>query len=121
MEAPPTPAARGSAGRARRGCRDGTSGAYIPRIVQRCAILNLGLNGPGGWTAVLFPEELGSALRPSAAMRPSAAALLRELFRAGTPICRRVDAGWYLTYRLSYRDLVELMAEWGVHVNHTTI
>ncbi|HEX5461493.1 MAG TPA: IS6 family transposase [Steroidobacteraceae bacterium] len=28
---------------------------------------------------------------------------------------------WYLTYRLSYRDLVELMAEWGVHVSHTTI
>jgi hypothetical protein len=28
---------------------------------------------------------------------------------------------WYLTYRLSYRDLVALMAEWGVHVNHTTI
>jgi transposase-like protein len=28
---------------------------------------------------------------------------------------------WYLTYRLSYRDLVALMAEWGVHVSHTTI
>ena len=28
---------------------------------------------------------------------------------------------WYLTYRLSDRDLVELMAEWGVHVSHTTI
>ena len=28
---------------------------------------------------------------------------------------------WYLTYRLSYRDLVALMAEWGVHLSHTTI
>lgn len=28
---------------------------------------------------------------------------------------------WHLTYRLSYRDLVDLMAEWGVHVSHTTI
>ena len=28
---------------------------------------------------------------------------------------------WYLTYRISYRDLVALMAEWGVHVSHTTI
>ena len=28
---------------------------------------------------------------------------------------------WYLTYRLSYRDLVALMAEWGVHISHTTI
>ena len=28
---------------------------------------------------------------------------------------------WYLTCRLSYRDLVTLMAEWGVRVSHTTI
>jgi transposase-like protein len=28
---------------------------------------------------------------------------------------------WYLTYRLSYRDLVALMAEREVHVAHTTI
>ena len=28
---------------------------------------------------------------------------------------------WYLTYRLSYRDLVALMAERDVHVTHTTI
>ena len=28
---------------------------------------------------------------------------------------------WYLTYRLSYRDLVGLMAERDVHVTHTTI
>ncbi len=28
---------------------------------------------------------------------------------------------WYLTYRLSYRDLVALMDEWGVQVSHTTI
>jgi hypothetical protein len=28
---------------------------------------------------------------------------------------------WYLTYRLSYCDLVALMAEWGFHVSHTTI
>ena len=28
---------------------------------------------------------------------------------------------WYLTYRLSYRDLVSLMAERDVHLTHTTI
>ena len=28
---------------------------------------------------------------------------------------------WYLTYRLSYRDLVSLMEEREVHVTHTTI
>ncbi len=28
---------------------------------------------------------------------------------------------WYITYRLSYRDLVELMAERGVSVAHSTI
>lgn len=28
---------------------------------------------------------------------------------------------WYITYRLSYRDLVEMMAERGVVVSHTTI
>ena len=28
---------------------------------------------------------------------------------------------WYVTYRLSYRDLVAMMAERGVNVSHTTI
>jgi transposase-like protein len=28
---------------------------------------------------------------------------------------------WYITYKLSYRDLVEMMAERGVAVSHTTI
>src|ERR1700736_991822 len=28
---------------------------------------------------------------------------------------------WYITYRLSYRDLVEMMAKRGVDVSHTTI
>ena len=28
---------------------------------------------------------------------------------------------WYVTYRLSYRDLVEMMAERGVRVAHSTI
>jgi transposase-like protein len=28
---------------------------------------------------------------------------------------------WYITYRLSYRDLVAMMAEWGIAVSHTTI
>ena len=28
---------------------------------------------------------------------------------------------WYVTYRLSYRDLVAMMAEQGVVVSHTTI
>jgi transposase-like protein len=41
---------------------------------------------------------------------------------------RRFDADiielcvrWYITYRLSYRDLVAMMAERGVSVSHTTI
>ncbi len=28
---------------------------------------------------------------------------------------------WYITYKLSYRDMVEMMAERGVDVSHTTI
>ncbi len=28
---------------------------------------------------------------------------------------------WYITYRLSYRDLAAMMAERGVSVTHTTI
>ncbi len=28
---------------------------------------------------------------------------------------------WYITYRLSHRDLVAMMAERGLHVSHTTI
>ena len=28
---------------------------------------------------------------------------------------------WYVSYRLSYRDLVELMADRGIAVSHTTI
>ena len=28
---------------------------------------------------------------------------------------------WYITYRLSYRDLVAMMAERGVSVSHTTV
>jgi transposase-like protein len=28
---------------------------------------------------------------------------------------------WYITYRLSYRDLVAMMAERGIVVSHTTI
>ena len=28
---------------------------------------------------------------------------------------------WYLSYRLSYRDLVEMMAERGLKIAHTTI
>jgi len=27
---------------------------------------------------------------------------------------------WYITYRLNYRDLVALMAEWGFTVSHAT-
>jgi transposase-like protein len=28
---------------------------------------------------------------------------------------------WYITYRLSYRDLVDMMAERGIALSHTTI
>ena len=42
----------------------------------------------------------------------------RRRFQAETiELCVR----WYITYRLSYRDLVAMMAERGVNVSHTTI
>src|SRR5215472_2492396 len=42
----------------------------------------------------------------------------RRRFSAETiELCVR----WYITYRLSYRDLVAMMAERGVIVSHTTI
>lgn len=28
---------------------------------------------------------------------------------------------WYLRYSLSYRDLEEMLLEWGLHIDHTTI
>jgi hypothetical protein len=34
---------------------------------------------------------------------------------------KRQFVRWYVTYRLSYRDLVAMMAERGVIVSHTTI
>jgi putative transposase len=37
------------------------------------------------------------------------------------PRCIEHCVRWYITYRLSYRDLVEIMAERGVQVAHTTI
>ena len=49
---------------------------------------------------------------------------------ARDPIYRKrwFDAGiitlcvrWYISYKLSYRDLVEIMAERGVDVAHSTI
>ena len=43
--------------------------------------------------------------------------LRRRFDREIVELCVR----WYVTYRLSYRDLVALMAERGVTVSHTTI
>jgi transposase-like protein len=40
----------------------------------------------------------------------------RHFDRATIVLCVR----WYITYKLSYRDLVELMAERGVDLSHTT-
>jgi transposase-like protein len=52
-------------------------------------------------------------------MRPLSPSLFhgRHFDRAIIVLCVR----WYITYKLSYRDLVELMAERGVDVSHTTI
>jgi transposase-like protein len=41
----------------------------------------------------------------------------RHLNRTIIILCVR----WYITYKLSYRDLAEIMAERGVDVSHTTI
>jgi transposase-like protein len=49
--------------------------------------------------------------------------LLSSLFR-GRHFDRTVIilcVRWYITYKLSYRDLVEMMAERGVDMSHTTI
>jgi transposase-like protein len=52
-------------------------------------------------------------------MRPLSTSLFhgRHFDRAIIVLC----VSWYITYKLSYRDLVELMAERGVDVSHTTI
>jgi transposase-like protein len=41
----------------------------------------------------------------------------RHLGRDGSILCVR----WYLRYKLSLRDLVEMMAKWGLPLTHTTI
>jgi transposase-like protein len=38
-----------------------------------------------------------------------------------TPVIIETVARWYISYRLSYRDLVELMAERGVRVSQSTL
>jgi transposase-like protein len=49
---------------------------------------------------------------------PRDAIYRRRLFDADViELCVR----WHITYRLSYRDLVEIMAERGIRVAHTTI
>ena len=48
---------------------------------------------------------------------------VEELFR-GRHFDREVIVlcvRWYLSYKLSFRDLVEMMAERGLHLSHTTI
>jgi len=37
------------------------------------------------------------------------------------PGCDILCVRWYLCYKLSFRDLVEMMAERGLHLSHTTI
>ncbi len=41
----------------------------------------------------------------------------RHFDRAVIILCVR----WYLRYKLSFRDLVEMMSKRGVHLAHTTI
>ena len=54
--------------------------------------------------------------------------MTRPIVRDRIYLRRRFDAEiielcvrWYITYRLSYRDLVAMMAERGIVVSHTTI
>ena len=45
----------------------------------------------------------------------------RDALYRGRRFPREVMEGcvrWYLAYCLSYRDVVTLMGEWGVHVSH---
>jgi transposase-like protein len=61
---------------------------------------------------------------PASTRRPMTKPIVRDpIYRR-----RRFDAEiielcvrWYITYRLSYRDLVAMMAERGIVVSHTTI
>jgi len=48
---------------------------------------------------------------------PFSANFRRLINNATEPLCVR----WYLRYKLSYRDLVEMMAERGLSVAHSTI
>jgi transposase-like protein len=53
----------------------------------------------------------------------SAPSSIEELFR-GRHFDREVIilcVRWYLRYKLSFRDLVEMMSERGLHLAHTTI
>jgi len=40
-----------------------------------------------------------------------------DLFKGRHIVCVR----WYLRFKLSFRDLVEIMAERGIYLAHTTI
>jgi transposase-like protein len=53
-------------------------------------------------------------------MRPFSSSLFhgRHFDRTTIILCVR---RWYITYKLSYRDLAEMMAGRGVDVSHTTI
>jgi len=49
---------------------------------------------------------------------PRALIYRRQRFDAATiQLCVR----WYITYRLSYRDLSAILAEQGIRLSHTTI
>jgi predicted helicase len=61
-------------------------------------------------------------------LRPRGAQMTKPIARDLIYRRRRFDAEvielcvrWYITYRLSYRDLVAMMAERGIAVSHTTI
>jgi transposase-like protein len=48
---------------------------------------------------------------------------VKELFR-GRPFDREVIilcVRWYMSYKLSIRDLVDMMSERGLHLAHTTV
>src|SRR6202034_4842452 len=82
------------------------------------------------WVAVCDEPHGSVALRGIIVQfgRPRDAEMTRPIVRDPIYRRRRFDAEiielcvrWYITYRLSYRDLQAMMAERGIVVSHSTI
>jgi hypothetical protein len=105
-------------------CRTGTSRSCSPSevctpITSRCGVGSSGM--PQKWNDVCAlgsdrPTTVGVWTKPISESRASGArdgTLNQEIII----LCVR----WYITFKLSFRDLVQMMAERGITLTHTTI